>query len=135
MSDPKLRFYPAGSPAYKIIRVVKYGSMLLALLTLYFVIAAWRSRNPLPVYIFAAVWAIAPPVWFWFEYFKVYRKYGNPDTLELFKYGQQVAIGIWAAIALTLFAVSSTEHFKTPKSDNGVVAPAQSNNSFNPTPR
>jgi hypothetical protein len=39
-------------------------------------------------------WAAGPPAWFWYEYYYVYREYGQPDTLELFKYGQDVSKGI-----------------------------------------
>src|SRR5262249_35340456 len=92
--------------------VVAIAGILAFLITVWLVIAAWRSRDPEAVYICAAFWAVAPPVWFWCEYFFLYRKYGNPDTLELFKHGQQVAVAIWAGVTISLAAFTASAHFK-----------------------
>lgn len=62
-----------------------------------------------------AVWAVGPPSWFWYEYFYLYPKYGNPEGFESLKYGQQVAVAIWAGVSLAVFALLSSEHFKPQK--------------------
>ena len=95
--------------------VMVIASVLLAGCTICFVTAAWNSSNPKNVHIFAAIWAIAPPICFWVEYFCFYRKYGKRGTLELFKHGQQLAGAIWAGIAISLVALGSSDHFKQPE--------------------
>lgn len=48
----------------------------------------------------AAFWAIVPPVWFWIEYYYIYllAPEDKRGSFEGFKYGQQLATAIWAAI-------------------------------------
>lgn len=58
------------------------------------------------------LWAVLPPIWFWLEYFYVYRVYGLPDTLELFKYGQDVAKAIWAGVLTGLIAFAASDATK-----------------------
>jgi hypothetical protein len=62
------------------------------------------------VYLYGAiiVWAVGPPVWFWVEYFAVFMRWGIPDKFDHFKYGQQVAAAIWAAILASLFAFAAS---------------------------
>nr|MBP6823581.1 hypothetical protein [Acidobacteriota bacterium] len=88
--DPKQRTYPSGSKAYKYTWSAGTVSILLFIVTVYFVIEAWRLRDPFAIYVLAAIWAVTPPIWFWFEYHFVYRKYGETGTMEFFKHGQQV---------------------------------------------
>ena len=63
------------------------------------------------------VWIVGPPLWFSFEYFNMYRPNFVPSvdsacgvTWEHFKYGQESAAKIWAAISLFLGAL----YFKEP---------------------
>lgn len=37
-----------------------------------------------------------------------YRAYGQPDTLDLFKYGQDVSKAIWAGVLAVLIAFAAT---------------------------
>ena len=54
-----------------------------------------------------AFWTIGPPVWFWFEYFWLFKQYSKPEHLEIFRHGQQVSASIWAGvIAFVIFAVN-----------------------------
>lgn len=45
-----------------------------------------------------AFWTIGPPLWFWLEYFWLFKCYGNPTMLEEFKHGQHVSTSIWAGV-------------------------------------
>ena len=49
-----------------------------------------------------AAWMIGIPLWFWLEYFLVYRRWGAPGTLDQFKHGQQVTGAIWLGAAIVL---------------------------------
>lgn len=131
--DPKSQVYPADCRARFIVKGAIAASIIVFLATSWFVVAAWKSHDPMPVYICTAVWAVTPPVWFWFEYFYLYRRYGNPDTLELFKYGQQVAAAIWAGIAISLAAFVSSEHFKHSEEGKNISAEYSSITVCNPT--
>jgi hypothetical protein len=73
---------------------------------------AWVSKSLGVICIAGAAWAILPPVWFWYEYFYLFRVRGNPAAFEQFRYGQQLAIAIWAGVGLALFALANSEHFK-----------------------
>ena len=64
----------------------------------------------------AFTWAVSAPAWFWYEYFFLYRKDGLPGSLELYKQGQQVSVAIWAALALSLGALASNDHFMKAES-------------------
>ncbi|HEX7158675.1 MAG TPA: hypothetical protein VF214_06660 [Edaphobacter sp.] len=53
------------------------------------------------------IWVIAPPIWFWYEYFFLY-----PDTnitpkpsLDEFKHGQEQASKIWLALVTLLLGL------------------------------
>jgi hypothetical protein len=70
------------------------------------------------IYGFAALWAIGAPVWFWYEYFYVYRRYGAVDTIEHYKQGLQVSVAIWAGVALTLGALASSDLLKPSEIQN-----------------
>ncbi|MCE9611365.1 MAG: hypothetical protein K8R23_14310 [Chthoniobacter sp.] len=52
-----------------------------------------------------AIWLVGPPVWFWFEYFWVFKDYGDFAQFEHFKYGQEQAAKIWAGTLVFLYAV------------------------------
>lgn len=54
-----------------------------------------------------AFWTLAPPIWFWFEYFYLFKRFGHPEMLESFKHGQHVSTSIWAGvIAFMLFVTN-----------------------------
>lgn len=84
---------------------------------------AWFSKCQPLMYALAISWAVIPPAWFWYEFFFIYRKegWGNPRAFEAYKHGQQVSAAIWLAIAATLGAIASSDHFKETKA--GAVQP------------
>lgn len=53
--------------------------------------------------IMLAFWIVVPPVWFWFEYFYLYKGSSN-DDLEKFKHGQDQSSKIWLALVTVLLA-------------------------------
>jgi hypothetical protein len=55
-------------------------------------------------------------VWFWYEYFFLYKAHGQNDTLELFKYGQDVGKAVWAGVVATLVALAASDVVKPDKS-------------------
>ena len=61
-------------------------------------------------------WIVGPPVWFWFDYFKVYRRYGDPEAFDSYKHGQQISIAIWAAFAIMFGAFANADRFKSKPS-------------------
>lgn len=60
--------------------------------------ALWQ-RAFLGAWIF---WVFAPPLWFSFEYFQLYKPCGQPGTFEAFKYGQELAHRLWVGIATVM---------------------------------
>jgi hypothetical protein len=52
------------------------------------------------------VWLLAPPIWFWVEYFFVDWKSAvegsGSEQLERFKYGQDISSKIWLAVSTVL---------------------------------
>ena len=116
--DPKNSTYDAGATAPA---AIVYGaaalSVLGALITIWVSYDAYRWHHPGLLFIAIGCWAVVPPIWFWFEYFFVYRWYGKPDTLELFKYGQDVAKAIWAGVLVGLIALASSDAVKPPKKE------------------
>ena len=54
-----------------------------------------------------AFWTLGPPIWFWFEYFWLFKTFGNPDKLEEFKHGQQVSASIWAGVIAFMIFVTN----------------------------
>jgi hypothetical protein len=77
-------------------------------------VAAWgfAYKELIPVVVCLAFWAIVPPVWFWIDWFFIYGKHGDPDQIEQFKHGQQLSAAIWAAMALFLGALASSDRLK-----------------------
>jgi hypothetical protein len=102
--------------AHRIVRRVAIvsGAALLVTIVVAFIYvresgvgyALLKSHERSVKFIVAAVWTIFPPVWFWIEYFFLFRKYGDENHLEAFKHGQQVAAAIWAGLLVLLFAAS-----------------------------
>jgi hypothetical protein len=75
------------------------------------IVAGYRVlcyRDVVWLYGAIVVWAVGPPVWFWAEYFAVYMRWGKPEKFDHFKYGQQVAAAIWAAILASLLAFAAS---------------------------
>ena len=107
--------YDAGSTGQKIVRVMAGVSILAGIATLAVVCFVWSrvaAEHVYKIYALAAAWAVGPAVWFWSEYFFVYRRHGNAGAFDEFKHGQQTAIAIWAGVTLSLAAFASSDHFK-----------------------
>lgn len=49
-----------------------------------------------------AIWVLGPPIWFFIEYFYLFRQHGKPGCIETFKYGQELASRIWLALVAVL---------------------------------
>jgi hypothetical protein len=82
------------------------------------------------------IWAIAPPMYFWYEYYWLY----DPATsLDQFKYGQEVSRNIWAGVLAALIALKITGEVQSPSDaqprskDSGAQA-AQHGSSPTPPP-
>ena len=69
---------------------------------------AVRSAQPALLSL-AAAWAVGAPMWFFIEYYFFYKKAAAPDSWDLFKHGQQVAIPVWAGVAAALYAIGSSD--------------------------
>lgn len=54
-----------------------------------------------------ALWVVAPPIWFCYEYFWLFRKKEVKVAFETFKYGQDIASKGWFAIAALLTGILS----------------------------
>jgi hypothetical protein len=74
-------------------------------------------------------WAFFPAVWAWLEFFFIHPKYGSEESAELLKEGHRVSLAIWAPLALSLAAYSSSDYFKPlPVNEPRVMSPAQERN-------
>jgi hypothetical protein len=114
--DPKAPLYPSIGPR-RVVHSVATAAVIAVLLTLFVVYRSWSSKDPFILYLTIGFWAVLPPFWFWCEYFFVYRVHGTPDTLELFKYGQDVAKAIWAGVLTGLIAFAASDVFTEPVAD------------------
>jgi hypothetical protein len=111
--------YANGSNAQlKVHRAGTIAAGLAVLCIAYSVVSAlWLpARNQLVSGGIAAVWAVGAPLWFWYEYFFIYRgkEGGLPDSFENFKHGQQTAIAIWAGLSAALGAYAVSDFSKAP---------------------
>jgi hypothetical protein len=53
-----------------------------------------------------AVWALGPPLWFFYEYFHYFPAHGNPDAgFEQLKAHQAMATKVWFGMLLVLAAL------------------------------
>ena len=107
--DPKMEIYPSGrTTPMTIVRDAAIVSIGLLIVTIVVVRYCWGAEHLWLLYSVIGLWAVGPPVWFWFEYFYIYRAYGQPDTLDLFKCGQDVSKAIWAGVLAVLIAFAAT---------------------------
>jgi hypothetical protein len=101
------------NPAHGILTVAASVAVIGAAASVGLAIWSWCSVNVTLIYLVLPFWIVGPPVWFWFDYFKVYRRYGDPEAFDSYKHGQQISIAIWAAFALLFAALANADHFKT----------------------
>lgn len=122
---------PKGKPADRICFAMGLVAAVFGIASLGFAGYAWHTQQVEYIYPFLATWVIAPPIWFWCEYFFVYRKYGDPKAFDSFKHGQQVSIAIWAALALFLNGLAGAERFKKQKASQPCIQSQQPNTPLN----
>lgn len=91
--------------------VMSVGAMALTLL----LIIGFRSQTI--IFILAALWAVGVPLWFFIDFYYVYRKHAADESWELFKHGQQVSFAIWAGVTATLFALAASDIAKPEKKE------------------
>ena len=113
-ADPKDTIYPLNtsdeiSKPERIVRRVAVFSVVALFITFLIVLNSWGSSETTFLHITIGVWAVAPPIWFWYEYFYIYRKYAKPGTLEVFKHGQDVSKAIWAGVLAGLLALAASD--------------------------
>ena len=119
MADDKAIFSGSrGKRGYWICCAAGTLGAIVGILSLYFAHVGWKCRQVEMVYPWLVFWVIGTPVWFWFEYFFIYRRYGDPTAFDSFKHGQQLSLAIWAALAFFLNGLVSAEHFKERHDSN-----------------
>lgn len=70
-----------------------------------------------------AIWTLAPPLWFAFEYLFLYKPQGLAGSWETFKHGQEMWAKLWAGVVallgLRLFAIKDAETKEEKKRKDG----------------
>lgn len=84
---------------------------ILGLFSLHFAYVGWKCREVGLIYPWLTFWIIVTPVWFWFEYFFIFRRYGDHTAFDSFKHGQQLSLAIWAALVFFLNGLVGADHF------------------------
>jgi hypothetical protein len=75
---------------------------------------AFDPHDPIKVaqVIILSSWIVMPPVWFWWEFFRLYISAPAPKpSLEEFKYGRDQAAKIWLALITVLLGLYFREDF------------------------
>ncbi len=86
-----------------IVDLAVFVSGLFLLVTFLFLFKKKLSKRTLSLLL--VFWAIAPPVWFWFEFHYLYRECAAQDSFDYFKYSQQVSVAIWAGVVFCITAL------------------------------
>ncbi len=118
--NPRDPIYDTAAPRGTWQRKVAWASVAAALITLVVtvsVLVTGSKHAQATIYFLAALWAVGAPLWFFFEYYYIYRVAGAAGSWELFKHGQQVAIAIWAGVTAVLYAIGSSDLAKPPKTE------------------
>jgi hypothetical protein len=55
--------------------------------------------------IILGTWILAPPIWFWYEYFYLFKRTQHQIKLGVFKYGQEQSSKIWFTLVTILLAL------------------------------
>lgn len=103
---------PNGKWGFRICFIAGVIAVGAAIFSLHYAYVAWTCWQVEKIYPWLIGWMIGTPVWFWIEYFVVFRKFGNSDAFDSFKHGQQLSLAIWAGLALFLNGLIGSEHFK-----------------------
>ena len=72
------------------------------------------SDHPVKVLqaVLLVIWIVGPPVWFWYEFFYLYKRANNPEDWDRFKHGQDQSAKIWLALVTVLFGPYFGKDFK-----------------------
>lgn len=111
-TNPKAPIYDETHPKSRWVRRMFCFSMVLLFLTALTVAGAFaccRDSARAITLGFAALWAVGTPIWFFYEYFWLYREAAAPNSWEIFKYGQQLGVAIWAGLTVSLYALGSSD--------------------------
>ena len=120
--DPTLPLYVSPPKSEWVVTVAGVLGVLVTLATIVVAIAVATPKfkadySQAVVLSLAAAWAIGAPMWFFAEYFFMYRNAGAPDTWDQFKHGQQVSAAVWAGLTAALTVFGTSDYVKvSPKS-------------------
>ena len=101
-------------------RIFGYCAAVALIGSLWFAQCGWGEKldsgDPVKRWQAAIIigWLLIPPIYFWFEYFWIYKSVPEatrPD-LESFKYGQDVSSKIWIATTSALLALYFWKDFR-----------------------
>ena len=59
------------------------------------------------------IWIVGPPLWFWYEFFYLYKRTKNSEDWDTFKHGQDQSTKIWIALAIVLLGLDFGKSFGT----------------------
>ena len=114
------------NPADVILTFVAILALVGAAYSLNVAASAWKSRDAEALYAILPYWVLGPPVWFWCDYFLVYRHFGDKNAFESFKHAQHVSLAIWAGVAFFLGGVAASDHMKPAKEVSSASCPEPS---------
>ena len=112
MMNPKQPIYEPGSAADVLISWSPLIGAIAVVVTAILVSRAYSQAKPGWLHFSIVAWAVISPAWFVSEYFFIYRKFGLPDTFELFKHGQQLSAAVWAGVLAALITLAASSRFK-----------------------
>jgi hypothetical protein len=105
--NPGHRFIYKGTPVEQMPNLATTVSVAFILLTVILLVIYWntRTRKPAILYGLFAFWALVPPLWFTFDFYYLYKRYGAPGSFDMMQYGLQISDRFWAAILALLAAI------------------------------
>jgi hypothetical protein len=113
----RLPWYPEKTPT----TVFVFGCVAAFLVLVTFSLAVlswWSPKEGHPwLTLLAAIWAVSPPIWFWYEYLFLIVNHVDEKQLEKYKFAVQLGAAIWAGVAISLAAYVGSDHFKQPAPD------------------
>ena len=117
----------------KLVRCMAGVSAAALIGTLAIVVCAWCGlRVTTSLYVSIGVWAVGPPIWFWFEYFYWWDNHGVDGRLDQLKHAQDVSRAIWVGTLTGLIAFAASDRFKENAKD--AVNPDQTTQALAPSP-
>lgn len=107
LDGAKPDIYPAGSWQLPIVNRVMGLGILVLLVTLVVGMCpagSEKAKARLKMWLagLLAIWTLAPPLWFAYEYSKLYNPSGVAGSWETFKHGQETWAKLWAGVVALL---------------------------------